>query len=198
MRKGFTLLELLIVIGILAILSAATVLVINPAELMRQSRDSQRLNDLAALNSAIAFYISNTSSPQIGSTGVNYATVAGVQCLTPAGTVSSTTTQKNDGSGWVPIIFSSLTGGSPIGNLPTDPSNVSSTTTGYYYVYLVANSTNLTYKLMANMESARYKNGGSDDKESKDGGSISTIYEIGTGINDVATSASSSCFGTSP
>jgi prepilin-type N-terminal cleavage/methylation domain-containing protein len=194
MRKGFTLLELLIVIGILAILSAATVLVINPAELMRQSRDSQRLNDLAALNSAIAFYISNTSSPDIGSNTVNYATVDGVQCLIPAGALSSNHAQKNDGTGWVPIKFSSLTGGSPIGNLPIDPSNVSSTTASYYYVYLVANSTNLTYKLMANMESTRYKNGGSDDKESKDGGSISTIYEIGTGINDVATSASSSCF----
>ena len=44
--RGFTLLELLIVVGIIAILSTAVVLVINPLELLRQARDTNRLNDL--------------------------------------------------------------------------------------------------------------------------------------------------------
>lgn len=39
-RKGFTLIELLIVIGILAVLATAVIMVLNPAELLKQARDS--------------------------------------------------------------------------------------------------------------------------------------------------------------
>ncbi|MDD4931154.1 MAG: prepilin-type N-terminal cleavage/methylation domain-containing protein, partial [Candidatus Colwellbacteria bacterium] len=44
--KSFTLVELLIVIAILAVLAAAVVVVLNPAELLAQARDSQRSTDL--------------------------------------------------------------------------------------------------------------------------------------------------------
>jgi prepilin-type N-terminal cleavage/methylation domain-containing protein len=55
--RGFTLLELIIVIAILAILSVAVILVINPAETLARARDSQRLSDLAAMKSAIGLYL---------------------------------------------------------------------------------------------------------------------------------------------
>ncbi|MFA7202022.1 MAG: type II secretion system protein, partial [Candidatus Paceibacterota bacterium] len=42
-KSSFTLIELLIVIGILAILTAAVVLVLNPTELLKQGRDSKRM-----------------------------------------------------------------------------------------------------------------------------------------------------------
>ena len=45
-RKGFTLLELLIVIAIIAILSVVLVIVLNPAETLRKSRDAQRHDHL--------------------------------------------------------------------------------------------------------------------------------------------------------
>ncbi len=61
--RGFTLLELLIVIAIIAILSAILIFVLNPAETLRQTRDSQRLNDLKTLNNAIAFYITTVKNP---------------------------------------------------------------------------------------------------------------------------------------
>ncbi|MFA7201893.1 MAG: type II secretion system protein, partial [Candidatus Paceibacterota bacterium] len=41
--SSFTLIELLIVIGILAILTAAVVIVLNPTELLKQGRDSTRM-----------------------------------------------------------------------------------------------------------------------------------------------------------
>jgi prepilin-type N-terminal cleavage/methylation domain-containing protein len=41
--KGFTLIELLIVIAILAILATAVVLVLNPAQILAQARDAQRI-----------------------------------------------------------------------------------------------------------------------------------------------------------
>ena len=43
--SGFTLLELLIVISVLAILSVALIVVLNPAETLKKGRDSQRISD---------------------------------------------------------------------------------------------------------------------------------------------------------
>ena len=55
--RGFTLIELLIVIGILGILAAAVVIVLNPGELLAQSRDAQRLQDLGTINSLLLFML---------------------------------------------------------------------------------------------------------------------------------------------
>ncbi|MDE2144889.1 MAG: type II secretion system protein, partial [Patescibacteria group bacterium] len=52
-RSSFTLIELLIVIAIIGILASALVLVLNPAQLLSQSRDSRRTQDLSNLNNAI-------------------------------------------------------------------------------------------------------------------------------------------------
>ncbi len=49
-EKAFTLIELLVVIAILAVLAVAVTLILNPAELIRQGRDSIRLSDLATIN----------------------------------------------------------------------------------------------------------------------------------------------------
>ncbi len=52
--RGFTLLELLIVIAIIAILSAILIFVLNPAETLRKGRDSQRFSDQKTVHRAIA------------------------------------------------------------------------------------------------------------------------------------------------
>src|SRR6056297_1976317 len=49
-NQAFTLIELLVVIAILSVLAVAVTLILNPAELMRQARDSTRLSDLATIN----------------------------------------------------------------------------------------------------------------------------------------------------
>ena len=83
MRKGFTLIELLIVIGILAILSTAAVLILNPAEIIKEARDVQRISDLKALKNAIEFYLARATQPilnpgncELGLTGVGHDWVA--------------------------------------------------------------------------------------------------------------------------
>lgn len=55
-NKGFTLLELLIVIAILAVLATTAVLVINPNETLKKARSAQRLNDLRAIEDAVIHY----------------------------------------------------------------------------------------------------------------------------------------------
>jgi len=67
MRKGFTLIELLIVIGILAILATTVVLVLNPAQILAESRDTQRIADLGAVNNAIGLYLATVANPTFGS-----------------------------------------------------------------------------------------------------------------------------------
>jgi prepilin-type N-terminal cleavage/methylation domain-containing protein len=74
--KGFTLLELLIVIAIIAILSVALVIVLNPAETLKKARDAQRISDLSTMKTAIGLYLTNTAAPLIGGTVVSTAYVA--------------------------------------------------------------------------------------------------------------------------
>src|SRR5580704_3649915 len=61
-RKGFTLIELLVVIAIIAVLAVVVVLTLNPAELLRQARDSNRISDFATLKSAIGLYSEDVST----------------------------------------------------------------------------------------------------------------------------------------
>lgn len=178
-KKGFTLLELLIVIGILAILAAVTVLVINPAQLLKRARDSQRMSDLATLQTAIGLYMTDVTPLNItSSTAVCiFSLASGCGAPTTCSTASCTNKQNVDGSGWVPINFTAISGGSPLGNLPIDPSNSSSSghANQLYYVY---KASSLSYEINTNLESDYYTSGNTN-KEDKDGGDATFLYEVG-------------------
>ena len=68
--ESFTLIELLIVIGILAILVAAVIITLNPAQLLAQARDSKRQQDLSTLSHTIDTITALDSSLSLG-TGLN-------------------------------------------------------------------------------------------------------------------------------
>ena len=72
-RKGFTLVELLIVITILVILGIFVILLINPAEILAKSRDSQRISDLATMKGAMQLFLTDP--------GVNLTTLMTTECL---------------------------------------------------------------------------------------------------------------------
>jgi prepilin-type N-terminal cleavage/methylation domain-containing protein len=189
-NKGFTLIELLIVIAILAVLATVTVVAINPAEIFRRTRDSQRISDLDSIRTAINFYVVNTSSPSLGASNQTYSHVTGVTC---AGRSASTNTaQTVDGNGWIPVSLTSLGGTAPLAKWPIDPNPTASNgNPGRYYVYLT-NSTNSTFEVIANMESAQYSKDGSNDVENKDGGKLDALYEVGTEF--IATTTGTNCF----
>src|ERR1700748_1826186 len=60
--RGFTLIELLVVIAIIAVLSVVVILVLNPAQLLQQARDSNRLSDMSTLNTALGIYVVQSGS----------------------------------------------------------------------------------------------------------------------------------------
>ncbi len=171
MKKGFTLVELLIVIGILAILTAAVVVVLNPAELLKQARDAQRFSDLDSVKSAISLYLATVSSPELGETAYcNVGTVFGTTGTTTCATSTSTAV---DGTGWVGVNISAASGGSPLASLPFDPVNNAT----YRYAYDGVNSA-ATFELNCALESTKYAT--TEDLDGKDGGNDDDLYETGT------------------
>ena len=169
-REGFTLIELLVVIGIIAILSVVVVLTLNPAEMLRRGRDSNRLSDLSVFQSAMNMYTQDRaitgSSLVLGTSSVVYVSIPDPAASTSAGSDCSTLGfraggayhcagpaffRRTDGTGWIPVNLSSITTGSPLGQLPTDPTNAYSS--GEYYEYTTDGA---TWKMVAIPESTQY------------------------------------------
>ncbi len=211
--RGFTLLELLIVISIIAILSVALVLVLNPAETLKKARDSQRIADLNTLKTALGIYVTSTTTPFLGSGTSNtlckttpstafgagtfkiwYSVTATTTAVTDTaldtgtggttGQVAATTASVTDGNGWIPVNLDSLTGGSPISNLPVDPvntitdrANVASSDLVYRYA---CSQTPLAFEIDSQLESSAFTV--SDDKRASDGGDSASYYEVGTNL----------------
>ena len=204
MKKGFTLIELLVVIAILAVLATAVVLVLNPAELLKQGRDSTRISDLSALNSALSLWVSDVLNGQGATSWTPAGTNAGkwgntdqvftTYSTSTPGTVLASTSMTNTivtstatvlGSGWIPINFSLIAAGSPLSKLPVDPNNgtagCKATLNICEYIFH-ASSTVGIYKLAANMESVKFFTGGSAHVTDNDGGSDPSWYEIGSNM----------------
>jgi len=55
LKNSFTLVELMIVIAILAILSAIVIFALNPSRLFDNFRDTRRVSDIVSINKAIVF-----------------------------------------------------------------------------------------------------------------------------------------------
>ena len=69
-KKGFTLVELMIVIAVLAILASIVLFALNPAEVFKKTRDAQRMSDMRTISGAITYYISlGNNVCQSGATG---------------------------------------------------------------------------------------------------------------------------------
>ncbi len=187
-RRAFTLIELLVVIAIIAILAVVVVLTLNPAQLLKESRDANRLSDAATLKNALSIYSEDVGG-NLGSSSVAYISIpdpaatstAGDQCQglgLPAAAsstyhcASSSTFRNTNGIGWIPVNFASTSIGSPISSLPVDPINT--TSSGEFYTY----ETNGTqWETTMALESSKYIS-----TEASDGGPYTDLYEQGTNL----------------
>jgi prepilin-type N-terminal cleavage/methylation domain-containing protein len=200
--KGFTLIELLVVIAIVAVLAVVVILTLNPAELLRQARDSNRVSDSATIKSAMALYLADVVSPAIGTasdpgiltTLVFVSASSGTNPsigTVPLGSASTWTVSSGrslgvnaraiDGTGWIPVNFAGISSKSPIANLPIDPVNNQT----FFYAYAATGSATVApaYKFWIKaVESTKYANGQTGDVVSTDGGNSSSSLEAGTNL----------------
>jgi prepilin-type N-terminal cleavage/methylation domain-containing protein len=183
-EKGFTLIELLIVIAIIAVLAVVVILALNPLELLRQARDSNRVSDLATLKTALAMYLADGQTTSGWPTAPTcYTDTPGAACngtrFSSAYTNTSSSANRNvDGTGWIPINLTLISSGSPIAQLPKDPVS----NTAFFYAF-AASSTSGFFEINADMESNRYRQGGTSDVESTDGGNSPSLYEVGSKLD---------------
>ncbi|MEK7519963.1 MAG: type II secretion system protein [Patescibacteria group bacterium] len=199
-KQGFTLLELLIVITILAILTLVVVLFINPVEILKKSRDVQRMSDLSTMKTALSLYLQDRANNSLGGvprcSPTNFAGTGGEPRIrisltidSPTNTTrtaanpatesytaaSSTTAYNNDGTGWIPAIsFASFSSGAPIERLPADPVNTGGTASGAMGIdslyYRYGCKTNNTFEIDATLESDTYGQPSITDNKAKTDG----------------------------
>lgn len=126
-RKGFTLIEILIVIGIIAILAAIVIIAINPAKQFAQARNTQRTANVNALLNAVGQRLADNKGIFAGSYTVGSNTYTCGQIPTNQTTIttdmaSNTTSTTGDLGCLIPTYMS---------DFPIDPSGPASPSTGY-------------------------------------------------------------------
>lgn len=167
--RGFTLMEIIIVIALLAIIMTVAVIILDPVDLIRGSRDSNRISDLSSLQKAINLITQDSPllSKDILCNGEDY----------PCGGRSSDTSYNARsiyGDGWIKINLSTQKG-VIIPTLPQDPLN----TDLYHYVYCANNPGNKDgWEIDAVLESKQ-----GVLRMQGDGGSDNNKYEVGTNLN---------------
>lgn len=80
---GFTLVEIIVVIGLIGVLVTATIVLINPPHQFRKAYDSQRKSDMKQLQTALEVYKADNNS---------YPSFSGVYGWAPANLLSLNTT----------------------------------------------------------------------------------------------------------
>lgn len=167
-KRGFTLLELLVVMSIVIVLVGLVLFIIDPVQIQRGNRDSERLADLANLNNAISNAVKDASD-----------SAEAILCKGSAYPCSGSSypadenTQKNDGTGWIKV---DLTEASPaIQSLYIDPTNDSV----FHFSYCADND---NWELNTTLESEREKARMVEDQGDQNAVDTSGKYEIGTNL----------------
>ncbi|HLZ14752.1 MAG TPA: prepilin-type N-terminal cleavage/methylation domain-containing protein [Candidatus Saccharimonadales bacterium] len=115
-QKGFTLLEVLLVVAIIAILAGIVIIAINPGKNLQDTRNEQRQEDVTTILDAVYQY-SLDNSGSVPGTIPSGASSASAQEICKTGTAGATCTAGSL------VDFSTVTtSGKYIASVPVDPS----------------------------------------------------------------------------
>lgn len=187
-ESAFTLVELLIVIGIIGILAVTLLLTLNPAEAQKRSRDAKRIKDAQTIQTILEQYLNDGNS--VVGTWVTDLTTTG----TGTTTVVAGTNNVGEpcGSNWLGVDVCNYAK-----TVPTDPSNNtrrscatfgSTTPTAnclFFYGVEFSGASSLApgsdYEIIVRQESTSNAN-----KLGSDGGNQTSWFEITSGASITA------------
>ncbi|HNU76237.1 MAG TPA: type II secretion system protein [bacterium] len=153
-QKGFTFVELMVVVALLLIVTTLVTVLVHPLDQLKKGRDNQRLSDINLLDRAINEYLLDNSRypDQINVLRSSNALPSGSSDL------------SNSNPGWIYENLSSYTE-----RLPIDPTNDSE----FFYSY-IHNET--SYEINAKLEYFT-------EMMVDDGGNSDEFYEVGNNLN---------------
>ena len=132
-NHGFTLIELIIVIAIIALLAAATFVAVDPAKRVGEARDAQRWADITAIADAYMTYLvdnaGTTATTSAFNSGVTYWIAAAAYNAGGVETAPSCTATTVSAA----LDLHALVTAGYIGDIPDDPSGVSNDGTRYWF-----------------------------------------------------------------
>ncbi|MFW5703255.1 MAG: type II secretion system protein [Patescibacteria group bacterium] len=188
LKKAFTIIEILIVVGIISILAVALIVLVNPAEAQKRTRDTKRLKDAQFLESVVKQAIDDDSSVFTGlCTEDDETCYSGAGAYTgAAASAGDTVTCTGDtvtptenwiGDGQVDLCnYAKAIPVDPLNSASStcvDDSETTDTKTCYVYYALVVNGTE--YEVAVRQESTS-----NVSKVANDGGNSDEWYEIFT------------------
>lgn len=126
-QKGFTLIEILVVIGIIAILAAVVLIAINPARQFAQARDSQRVSNLNTILNAVGQRMADNRGVFAGTFEIGGTTyICGILSATTTNIMKDMAATTTEVSGNLGCLIPTY-----LPDLPTDPTLTPGTDTGY-------------------------------------------------------------------
>ena len=128
-NNGFTLIELIVVFGILGILAATTLVALNPFAQFQKANDARRKTDLSQIQKALESFYQDYQMYPSSTNGAN-------PYLMTYTDKSGSTVTVNWGNSWQPYM----------NTVPKDPAS------GKYYIYYSPSTDRQTYYLYASLE----------------------------------------------
>lgn len=150
--------SILFIILVLAGLILILIFFFQPTKWLEKSRDAHRTEDLKDLANATNLYLADNQNFDALTTSKIYSSLDG--------------DDKTNGQDWLPLDFSIISSGAPLGKLPVDPLN----NPAYYYRFGV-DVANKTYELDCVLEE-----GDNQKKMLEDNGNNPARYEVGTDL----------------